>query len=364
MARELDFETSTAAGTDSPPEPYPAIAERVRRSLLKTPFSPHRMFVNGHSQTLASYTWFRPGLNARSLTDTERIFDVAPGIRLLAKCRWQSAAPSPTLLLVHGLEGSADSRYMLGTADKAFDAGFNVLRLNMRNCGGTEHLTPTLYNSGLSGDFRSVVNELIQVDGIQSIFVAGFSMSGNIALKYAAEDGAECPAQLKAFCAISPSVDLSACADAINFHSNSVYRLSFMSSLRRRVRRKHRIYPALYDTAGLWKIRTIRDFDERYTASDGGFLNADDYYEKASAAKLLGRIQKPTLIIHAQDDPFVPFFPLAESPASSNNQIVLLTPKHGGHVGFLADSTKSEDRFWAENRVVEFCKTINEEGVW
>src|SRR5436190_1059405 len=119
MARELDFETSTAAGTDSPPEPYPPIAELARRSLLKTPFSPHRMFVNGHSQTLASYTWFRPGLNARSLTDTERIFDVAPGIRLLAKCRWQSAAPSPTLLLVHGLEGSADSRYMLGTADKA-----------------------------------------------------------------------------------------------------------------------------------------------------------------------------------------------------------------------------------------------------
>ncbi len=363
MARKLSFQPRTAIPSRPPSDPSLEIVEQARQVFLKREFIPHPLLVNGHAQTLAAYLWPRLVPNSRLKTDEERIFEVEPGIKLLARCRWQTARQqSPLIILVHGLEGSTESRYMIGTADKAYNAGFSVVRLNMRNCGNTEHLTPTLYHSGLSNDFRAIVNELIHVDGIRRIFVAGFSMSGNIALKYAGEEGANSPPELKGICAVSPSADLKACADAINLRSNWLYRQSFMASLRKRIRAKHKVYPEVYDIHGLRKIRTIRDFDERYTSADGGFAGADDYYEKSSALKLIGLIRKPSLIVHAQDDPFVPFDPLSDAGISSNKFVIVLAPIHGGHVGFLSDSAASEDRFWAENRIVDFCKMVNSDS--
>jgi hypothetical protein len=259
------------------------------------------------------------------------------------------------MLLVHGLEGSSSSRYMLGTAEKAYDLGFNVLRLNLRNCGDTEHLTPTLYNSGLSGDIRAVIRELVERDRLRMIFLVGFSMSGNIVLKLVGEDGDRAAGEIAGVCAISPSVDLTACAAAIEQRSNWVYQQSFMRSLRRRIRNKQKLYPERYDTSDLHLVRTIREFDERYTALDGGYLSADDYYKRASALRLIPNIRVPSLIIHAQDDPFIPFQPLADACVTNNPYVLLLAPRRGGHVSFVAADTYTEDRFWAENRAVEFC---------
>lgn len=338
-----------------------AFLSAIARALEAKPFKPHPLFVNGHAQTLAGYAWPRRALLLPRHADQERMFEVDPGVRILAHCRWQSGAPSahPTLLLVHGLEGSSASRYMIGCAGKAFDIGFNVVRLNLRNCGDTEHLTPTLYNSGLSGDIRAVIKELIELDGLRRIFLAGFSMSGNIALKLAGEDAEDAPPELAGICAVSPSIDLSSCADAINRRANWVYQQSFLRSLRRRIRHKQKLYPELYDTSDLHLVRTIRDFDDRYTAVDGGYRDADDYYSRASALPLIPRIRVPSLIIHAQDDPFIPFEPLRDASVTRNPYVLLLTTPNGGHVGFVAADTQGEDRFWAENRVVEFCKLVN-----
>jgi predicted alpha/beta-fold hydrolase len=347
------------------PQDSPAFLFEVARALESKPFKPHPFFVNGHAQTLAGYAWPRRVLLLSRYADEERTFEVEPGVRILAHCRWQPGAPPataaehPTLLLLHGLEGSSASRYMVGAAEKAFAIGFNVVRLNLRNCGDTDHLTPTLYNSGLSGDIRAVIKELIEIDGLRRIFLVGFSMSGNIALKLAGEDAEDAPPELAGICAVSPSIDLSSCAEAINRRANWAYQQSFLRSLRRRIRNKQKLYPELYDTSDLHLVRTIRDFDERYTAVDGGYKNADDYYSRASALPLIASIRVPSLIIHAQDDPFIPFEPLRDAEVSTNPYVLLLATAHGGHVGFVAADTEVEDRFWAENRVVEFCNLVN-----
>ena len=336
-------------------------SRRLVRSLTRNRFEPHPLFKNGHAQTILAFAWPRYLTIPISDLSEERLFELEPNVRLLAHCHWQSDPTShPTVLLVHGLEGSSKSKYMLGTAEKAFSCGFNVVRLNLRNCGGTEHLTPTLYHSGMTGDLRAILKELIEVDGLRTIFLVGFSMGGNMVLKLVGEDGKALPSQVSGVCAVSAAVDLSSCAEAVKFRANWIYEQYFLRSLCRRLRLKHDLYPELYDTSDLHLVHTIRDFDERYTAHDGGFKDADDYYRRASALPVIQHINRPTLIIHAQDDPFVPFEPLKDSSVASNPYVLLLTPKHGGHVGFIADRVKEQDRFWAENRIVEFCQLIDQ----
>jgi predicted alpha/beta-fold hydrolase len=248
---------------------------------------------------------------------------------------------------------------MLGTAAKAFQAGFNVVRLNLRTCGGTETLTKTIYHSGMSWDLRAVINELISRDKLQNIFLAGFSLGGNMSLKLAGELGANAPAELHGVAAVSPSIDLAACAAAIERRSNWLYQQRFISSLKKRMRHIQKLYPELYNTNGLKEIRTIRDFDSRFTAIHGGFRDVDDYYARSSALQFIKDIRVPTLIIHAQDDPFVPYEPFCRSSLAENPFVTLLAPPNGGHVGFVSDSRDDERRFWAEHKIVEFCRLLD-----
>jgi predicted alpha/beta-fold hydrolase len=332
----------------------------VRRALAERPFVPHPLFTGAHAQTLAAYAWPRRRRLRDQLRDEARLFEVEPGVRVLAHYRWQAQKTEhPTMLLLHGLEGSTESIYILGTADKAFRAGFNVVRLNLRTCGKTEHLTPTIYHSGLTGDIRFVIRELIETDGFREIYLVGFSMSGNMSLRLAGEEAETLPAELRGICAISPSVDLVAAANTIERRSNWLYQKSFIRSLHTRMRRKKQLFPEIYDIQDLRRVRTIRDFDERFTARHGGYKNADDYYARTSALPLLPTIRKPTLIIHAQDDPFIPFDPLSHASITENPYIILLAPAGGGHVGFIAADSSLEDRFWAENRIVEFCSLLH-----
>jgi len=337
------------------------IPDSIIATLRHKQFTPHPLFYNGHAQTILASAWPRFLTTSAREGNEERLFEIEPDVRLLAHCNWQSSPiMHPTLLLVHGLEGSSSSKYMLGTADKAFAAGFNIIRLNMRNCGGTEHLTPTLYHSGMSGDLRIIAKELIERDQLPSIFLIGFSMGGNLVLKLAGEEANTLPEEVSGFCAVSPAIDLSSCVKAIRYRSNWVYEQMFLRSLRRRLRIKHALYPNLYDTSDLHLVRTIRDFDERYTAHHGGFADADDYYSRASALPLIEYIRRPTLIIHAQDDPFIPFEPFNHSSVNGNPHVLLLAPERGGHVGFVSGDANELDRFWAENRLVDFCKLVAE----
>jgi uncharacterized protein len=307
--------------------------------------------------TLASAFW--PRKFPRLPASVRREFDVEPGSRILAKCHWQSEPQlHPTLVLLHGLEGSSESGYMLGAADKAFRAGFNVLRVNQRNCGGTANLTPSLYNSGLSGDMRAVVNELIDRDGLPEIFTAGSSMGGNIMLKMAGEFGDAAPAQLKGVIGICPAIDLSACADDLAKFRNLIYSRHFVSSLKQSMKLKAAMYPGMYSLEGLNRVRTVRQFDDVITARYCGFRDAEDYYYRASALRVIAAIRVPTLIMTAQDDPFVPFATFQNGTFAANPNVTLIAPKHGGHCAFISRE-RGEERFWAEARLVEFCKSLS-----
>ncbi len=317
-------------------------------------FEVHPWLQNPHLTTLASGYW--PRNLSRLPGATERLFEVEPGTRLLAKCHWQAQPHRhATLVLVHGLEGSSESRYMLGIADKAYAAGFSVLRFNQRNCGGTEHLTPTLYNSGLSGDYRAVLEELSERDALPELLFAGYSMGGNLLLKMAGEFAAQAPMQLRGVCAVCPGLDLAPCADALAEPRNFLYEWHFLSGLKQRLRRKAKLFPDRYRANGFQRLRTLRQWDDAITAPASGYRDADDYYHRASALRVIAEIRVPTLIITAQNDPFVPIASFRNPVFAANPQISLLTPMHGGHCGFLSRAG-GDERFWAEARIVEFCR--------
>jgi predicted alpha/beta-fold hydrolase len=176
-------------------------------------------------------------------------------------------------------------------------------------------------------------------------------------LKLAGEYGEEPPRELKAVCAISPSIDMRAGSELLLKPRNWIYQQDFLRRLRERIRIKARLFPDAYDATSLRGIRTIKQFDDRYVAPAFGFASADDYYAKASSFPYIGRIRVPTLIIHAEDDPFVPFAPLRDPLVTSNPFVLLIATKRGGHVAFLSNAG-GEDRFWAENRLVEFCGMV------
>jgi hypothetical protein len=251
---------------------------------------------------------------------------------------------------------------MLSTGAKAFRAGFNVVRMNVRNCGGTDHLTPALYHAGLTSDARIVIDELINKDRLTRIIIAGFSLGGNQVLKLGGEYGDRSPSQLRGLVAISPSLDLHASSKRLMARRNWLYQRNFVYSLKRRIRIKERLYPDLYQTNGLHHLNTIRAFDDKYIAPAFGFAGADDYYTQASSLPYIKHLRLPTLIIHAQDDPFIPFAPLRDPAIGANPNVLLLAPQRGGHVAFIADdqTSKVEDRFWAENRLIEFCRAVSE----
>ncbi len=273
---------------------------------------------------------------------------------VLCHCHWQ---PNPsqclTLLLVHGLEGSSSSQYVLGNTARAWAAGCNVVRMNMRNCGGTEHLSPTLYHSGLSADVSAVMRTLVAEKNLAAFALAGYSMGGNLVLKLAGDLGDEAPGYLKAVVGVSPVIDLAPSADALHHPANRVYEWKFLHGLRRRFRRKAELFPSIYSTAGLKEIATLRQFDDRITARYCGFADADDYYYRASSARVASRIGVPTLVLHALDDPFIRTLPETRATLSANGQVRLVEPEHGGHCAFLAPAV-GYDGYWAEKVLLEF----------
>ena len=304
--------------------------------------------------TIAGRYW--PRSLERLAPAVERLFQVADDTQILAHCHWQpEPRRHPTLVVVHGLEGSSGSRYVLGTAEKAWVAGFNVLRMNQRNCGGTERLSPTLYNSGLSGDFRAVVKELAARDLLPEIFLSGFSMGGNLTLKATGELAEEEIAAFRGAAVVCPALDLAACADAIHERQNIVYERYFVGNLKKRYRRKVEIFPNIFPLNGLNRVGSIREFDDVITAPLCGYGNAVNYYDRASAMHVLEKIRVPTLVITAEDDPMVPHKSVRRPALLANPHITLVAPEHGGHCAFVSRNG-GDERFWAECRIVEFCR--------
>ncbi|MCL6481074.1 MAG: alpha/beta fold hydrolase [Firmicutes bacterium] len=324
-------------------------------------FEPHPLLRNPHAMTLAATFW--PRRRRRLPPPQPRLFEVEPGTRLLAHCHWQPRpAERPTLMLVHGLEGSSDSPYMIGTAALAFSAGCNVVRLNQRNCGGTDPLTPTLYHSGRSADLAAVLVELLERDRLPALCFAGFSMGGNLVFKMAGEFGAQPPPGLCGVAGVCPTLELAPCVAAIERPENALYHWHFVRQLKRRIERKARLFPHLYSVDGLRSIHSIREFDNCITAPHSGFRSASDYYDRASAARVIAQLRVPALILTARDDMLVPFSIFAAAGVMEHPSITFVAPEHGGHCAFVS-RYRGRERFWAEARLVEFCLQQSAERV-
>jgi uncharacterized protein len=309
-------------------------------------------FSSGHVQTI--YAWAKARTFAHLPAPVARFFDVSPDARVLAHCHWHDRpADHPTLLLLHGLDGSSHAHYMGGVSDKAWSAGWNVVRLNQRNCGDTEHLSRGLYHSGLTNDPLFVMRELSDSEGIRTWAVAGYSLGGNLTLKLAGELGDSYPA-LTAVCAVSPTMDLAACVEALERKQNIAYEFNFVRGLKRRMRRKAALFPDDFSLAPLGRIWTVRQFDETYTAPHHGFRDAADYYYRASAMRAVDRIRVPTLILSAEDDPFVPPHPFREPAVTDNRCITTVVTPHGGHCAFVEHRNGDYDGYWAEREIVRF----------
>lgn len=301
------------------------------------------------------FTWARPRRFARLPAPVPRYFDVAPEARVLAHCHWQPRRHErPLILALHGLEGSSSAHYMRGLADKAWALGWSAVLLNQRNCGGTEHLSSGLYHSGLTGDPRFVIEELLAIDRVPAIGVVGYSLGGNLTMKLAGEFGPEAPPALKGACAVSPTMELAACVDALERPSNKLYEWNFVKDLKARMRRKAACWPGRYDLAPLRDIRTVRQFDEAYTAPHHGFAGASDYYQRAASMRVADRIRVPALIVTATDDPFVPPAQFDDPAVAANRAVTRLVTPYGGHCGFVCDGPPGGDGYWAETTAIEF----------
>lgn len=333
-------------------------------------FVPRRWLRGGHVQTLASF------LISRSFNVSapeERFIEVEPGVQVLCHCHWQKErANALTVIVVHGLEGSSESQYMLGITEKSLAAGMNVIRYNQRNCGGTDALAPVLYHSGLSNDVAAVARDVIARDGVSRLALVGFSMGGNIVLKLAGEWGSQGPQQFRAVAACCPAIDLATSADALHEPANRLYEKYFLWALRRRMLQKSRLFPGHFDVSRLRGIRSLREFDDKVTAYYCGFKGVDDYYDRASAAHGIERISVPTLILYAANDPFIRITPETRRKIASNANITFIETTDGGHCAFLgpaaaissrltsgqADSIDGscDDGFWAEREIVNFLR--------
>jgi len=315
---------------------------------------PRRGLRGGHVQTLASF--FLPR-RITLPTAEKRLIEVEPGVQVLCHCHWQADRKNAlTVIIVHGLEGSSESQYMLGIAAKGTAVGMNVVRMNQRNCGGTDALSPTLYHSGRSQDIAAVAQNLIHEDGISRFALAGFSMGGNLVLKLAGEWGREAPPQMRAVAAVCPSMNLAASADALHLTGNRLYEYYFMWQLRRRLRMKARLFPQVFETARMRGVTSLRDFDDKVTAYYCGFEGASDYYERSAAANVVDRIAVPTLILHAANDPFIRILPQTRQKIISNPNIAFVETEDGGHCSFIAEANDGDDGRWAEQQVVEFLR--------
>jgi len=322
-------------------------------------FEPRAALKSGHRMTL--YGWGNPRHFPRLPAPTRRLFDVARDARVVADCHWRPRPwQRPTLLALHGLNGSSDAHYMRGLASKAYARGMNVVLLNQRNCGGTEHLSAGLFHSGLTTDAALVVDELARVDGVSAIAVAGYSLGGNLALKLAGEYGSHPPAALIGVAAVSPIIEIEECTRALERRENALYEWNFVRNLKRRMRTKAQLQPGAFDHSALRSIRTVREFDERITAPHFGFRGASDYYTRASAMRVIDRIRIPALVITAEDDPFVPSQPFHDPRVTGNQWIELHVCRYGGHCGFVGNRSGEDDGYWAENQIIRFVENRHE----
>jgi uncharacterized protein len=321
--------------------------------LLVPPFEPHPWLRGGHSQTIVGR--YLGGARHRldgiphevALPDGDRLV-----VRESVPSGWEP--PRPSAVLVHGLAGSADASYLVRVSRRLYTLGIRVVRVNLRGAGEGFGLARGIYHAGRSDDLREVVNELVARNPGSPIALIGFSLGANLVLKLAAEAAALPLPGLDCVLAANPPIDLAACARLMLRPENRLYDWNFVRWLRATVIRLHDRFPEL-GPPRLDGVKSLYDFDDRYTAPRNGFGSADVYYERCSLMNALDQIQVPGLIVHAMDDPFVSCESLRGAKRPSHLEVELV--RHGGHLGYLSRHPWEGDRRWLDGRLTVWLKS-------
>jgi predicted alpha/beta-fold hydrolase len=311
------------------------------------PFRP--LFRNPHLLTILGNFWPRT-LDEERFPVERRVIETEPGVRILVLSQQPLCKAKGQLILVHGLEGSSDAGYKRSMAQHALEAGYAVHRFNMRSCGGTEDLALTNYHAGQTSDLLFFVRMLRR-----PVFLIGFSLGGNVVLKLAGELGNGAEELMDGVCAVSTPLDLSACVERLAAPANVIYKRRFLARLKQRIRKRALQAPEIYSMEGLDSIRTVHEFDDVYTARLFGFGGADNYYGTQAAKNFIGGIRVPTLFVQAKDDPLIPFRVYDHPAFRTNPNLTLISPEHGGHLGFVS---RRAPRFWLDGVVLGWIEQV------
>lgn len=316
-------------------------------------FAPAWWLRNPHLQTLWPYVFRR--VPAPDLT-RERL--ELPDGDFVDLCH-TTGGSGPRVLVLHGLEGSWRSPYARGLLHALQRRGWRGVLMHFRGCSGEPNRLARGYHSGETGDLAHVVSVLRKREPATRIAAVGYSLGGNVLLKWLGEGDA--PRGIAAAVAVSVPFELAKSAARIDRGFSRLYRWRLMTSLKRSVRRKFERIPPPIDLSGLERLRSFEDFDGRVTAPLHGFHDAADYYSRSSSRQYLGRIATPTLLIHAADDPFMtPDTVPDESELSDSVRLELSA--HGGHVGFVTGVFPWRPAYWAEERIMEYLGAAFGEG--
>jgi predicted alpha/beta-fold hydrolase len=302
------------------------------------------LFRQGDLATIAANFWPR-NLDENRYPGIKELHQTEQQVQVLAMRHEPEGAVKGELIVLHGLEGSHQSGYMKSMAQAGLLRGLRVHRLNMRTCGGTEGLAPTLYHAGLTSDLLSIVSRMKQ-QGRGPVFLAGYSLGGNVVLKLAGELGQTArDLGIAGVVSVSTPLDLMACCLRMQEKRNFVYSTKFIERLKARYRRRAAQFPTLFPLTGLDAVKSVLEFDDKFTSKAFGFGDAEGYYGTQSSQNFLAAIAVPGLLLHAADDPLIPLRVYEKADPEKNPNLRLLLTRHGGHVGFLA---RRGPRFWAE----------------
>lgn len=320
-------------------------------AVVSSTYTPPPLLSGGHRQTLYASLLRRVPFRY----DRRERIDTPDGDFLdldwaAARPQTTSSTPDRVAVLTHGLEGSSDATYVRGMAQALVQRGWDVCAWNLRGCSGEPNRRAFSYHSGKTEDLACVVEHVLDCDYATAALV-GFSLGGNLTLKYLGERGEAVDARVTGAATFSVPVDLEASSHQIDRSTNWHYRWYFLRTLRARIRRKAEQHPETVHTAPLRQVRTLRDFDDAYTAPLNGFRDADAYYRAASSRPVLSAIARPTLLVNAANDPFLAASCYPTEEAEGHSHFHLEVPESGGHVGFVS---ACRSMYWSERRTASF----------
>jgi uncharacterized protein len=315
--------------------------------IVQSDYKPSRFLTNGHANTIYSSLFRKPApivfIRKRIETPDNDFLDVD----------FLEVGSRKVVVLCHGLEGSSSSVYIRGISGALSSNGYDVAAMNYRFCSGEVNRQLRTYHSGETEDLNTVINNVLP--HYDEVFLVGFSLGGNIVLKYIGDGVFPLHSKLKATACVSVLVDLYGAAQELSRFRNRIYTKHFLKTLFRKMILKHEQYPSRIELGPMKKVKNLIDFDAYFTSTLNGFDGAEDYYAKCNSKQFLSSIKIPSLIINALDDPFMSdsCYPFTE--AENSDYVHLMTPKYGGHVGF---HTPRKKYLWSEGEIVKFFSSF------